>query len=38
MKAPGGGYVSMRRGETWLLQYDMFIPDTLDATSAFSQR
>jgi hypothetical protein len=36
MKAPGGGYVSMRRGETWLLQYDMFIPDTLDATSAFS--
>jgi hypothetical protein len=32
----GAGYVSMRRGETWLLRYDMFIPDTLDATTAFS--
>jgi hypothetical protein len=36
MRAPGGGYVSMRRGETWLLRYDMFIPDTLDATTQFS--
>jgi hypothetical protein len=36
MRAPGGGYVSMRQGETWLLRYDMFIPDTLDATTAFS--
>jgi hypothetical protein len=36
MRAPAGGYVSMRRGETWLLRYDMFIPDTLDATTQFS--
>jgi hypothetical protein len=36
MRDPAGGYVSMARGQTWLLRYDMFIPDTLDATSQFS--
>ena len=36
MAAPGGGYVSMKRGETWLQSYQMFIPDTLNATTSFT--
>jgi hypothetical protein len=36
MSQPGGGYVSMKKGETWLLTYSMFIPDTLDATTGFT--
>ena len=34
--AVGDGYVAMKRGETWLLTYSMFIPSSLNATSAFS--
>jgi hypothetical protein len=36
MQLPDNSYVSMKKGETWLITYSMFIPDTLDATSAFT--
>jgi hypothetical protein len=36
MANPQGGYISMKEGETWLITYSMFIPDTLDATTGFT--